>query len=397
MGLLYPIFIRLYGFSINIFSFFNPKAKAFIEGRKKQKVVLKNISLKNNKRVLWHCASLGEYEQARPLIKAYQEKYPKHELFVSFFSPSGFEHAEIDTWISQKLYLPLDLKSRQATFLKALKPDAVFLLKYEIWPHLIALCKQQKIPIKLVCANFRAKQIYFKWYGVFFRKALQKLDFIFLQYAAIPSLTKIYPSKKISVIGDARFDKALNNVEQKTALEKIENFIGNKPVLILGSSWESEHQILKKALENEQLKAWKIIIAPHNVDSNSIKSIQNLFPSALLFSDSKLPEQIMVINQIGLLKNVYQYATLAFIGGGFTGKLHNTIEAAAFGCHLAFGEKHHRFPEAQIFINEGIATTIKTGEELSAVCEKSLTANNSTNQQLFKKYIGSSTTFKHLV
>jgi len=397
MRLIYPLLIQLYGLAILLVSAFKPKAKQFIEGRKNQGKFLAHLPESGTKRVLWHCASLGEYEQARPLIEVYHKKYPTTEIWLSFFSPSGYENAEIDTWISGKLYLPLDIKARQAKFLDLLKPAEIYLIKYEIWPVLIRLCAQKKITIRLVCANFRKEQIYFKWYGAYFRKALQRIVHIYVQYNASQELLAIYPTKQISIIGDARFDKALQNETQKTSITKIEHFIGNAPVLVLGSSWPAEHKLLKKALENKLLNNWKIIIAPHNVDTTSINRVLTIFPEANLFSNNFEDTQILVLNQIGLLKNVYQYATLAFIGGGFTGKLHNTIEAAAFGCPIAFGPKHQKFPEAAIFIKEGIACTISTPDNLINCAKESVVSNKTELKKAFTRHTGCAQKFVDLI
>ena len=395
MRILHALTIRLYALAIKVTSFYNRKAQLFLKGRKEQVSILKKLGNSSEDRILWHCASLGEYEQARPLIEAYHRKFPSHQQWISFFSPSGYENAELDTWINGKLYLPLDLKKRQGHFIKQLKPTTLFLVKYEIWPVLIETCAKQNIPVKLVCAHFRPKQLYFKPWGKFYLKALQTLSHIYLQQKAFDGFERYYSKAKTNVIGDARFDKALNNVAKQKPNEVIQEFCKQQPTLILGSSWSTEHKLVQQALQKGFLKGWKIIIAPHLVDKNHIQQVQQLFPKASLYTKPNVEGAILIINTIGILKNVYQYADVALIGGGFTGKLHNTIEAAAFGCMVCFGPRHQKFPEAELFLNQGMAKTITSAEEFEAILSSA--TNKTENKKRFEQYCGSAKKFETLL
>ena len=380
MHALYNFAIRLYGIAIFIFSFFNKKAKSWIKGRKNWRKQL--ASLPQN--VIWfHCASLGEFDQGLPVMKEMKLIYPNHFLLVTFFSPSGMEHySKRNHCVDLAIYLPLDTRQNAIDFIKLTRPKIGIFVKYEFWANYILVAKKQNIKLVSIATILRKNQIYFKAYGSFFRSILQSIDYFFVQNDATKTLLNSIEIENIEVVGDTRFDNVLANKrnfefkleDSSTKPSVFYDFLNEKKAIIFGSSWEPEEAILNESLIN--LKHEKIIIAPHNVSESNVARLAKIFGNnAVRFTQFEKYNQqsILILDTIGHLSTAYYFGKVAFVGGGFSGQLHNILEPAVFGLPVFFGPKHSKFPEAEIFIEEGFAFHVESAtvfiERLNFVSE----------------------------
>ena len=366
MHLLYNIGIRLYGFALLLVSLFNPKAKLWINGRKDFFNQLPVI--KSNNLYWFHCASLGEYDQAIPVINEFKEKDPTIFILVTFFSPSGYEHyKKRNCEIDYACYLPLDTKRNAFLFIKHFNPSKIFFVKYEFWANYIFEAKKNNIKLFSISSIFRQNQNYFKKGAKFFPSILQQFDYFFVQNKSSLELLKSINITNCIVTGDTRFDRVIENKNNLTKNKKIELFKNNEKVIVIGSSWPLDESILLPIINENK---FKFIIAPHDISENHIIQItKQLKLPYLRYSKIENDEQlisvnILILDTIGHLANAYLYGDLAYIGGGFSGKLHNILEPAVFGLPVMFGPKHNRFPEAEFFIENKIAISVLSIEEL---------------------------------
>jgi len=365
MQALYNIGIQLFGFSIRVASLFNSKAKTWITGRKKLFDQLPNLE---GKKVIWfHCASLGEFDQGLPLMNRIKENDKDVFLLVTFFSPSGMKHYHKRNHAADYVgYIPLDTPSNARKMVDRIQPESVFFVKYEFWTNHILAAKKSGAKIYNVSGIFRENHRFFKWYGHFFRSTLKQFDWFFVQNKTSVELLASINISNVTKTGDSRFDKVLEN---KTKLSKdaiLDNFCKNKITFIVGSSWPQDEALLLPIVNSMQDK---VIIAPHNVDDKHVKGITDkLNRSYVRFSKIKSDDisdiDVLIMDTIGQLSNAYAYGSYAYVGGGFSGSLHNILEPAVFGLGVIFGPKHSRFPEGQQFIDAGIGFSIKTQSEL---------------------------------
>lgn len=366
--LLYQSAIRLYRGAIFFFSFFNKKAKLWIEGRKGWKQSIKEVN-KKEKLVWVHAASLGEYEQARPIIEELKTKTENVEVLVTFFSPSGYEvrkNDDLPDWIK---YMPLDTKQNASIFLNAVKPDLAVFIRYEFWPNFIDALQKRKIPTTVVSAHFRQSQFLFKPLGAFIKKRLFKLKPILVQYQQSKDVlvSNGYPKEDVFICGDSRIDRVFNIANEVFWDEKIECFKADKKLLILGSSYTDEESFTFPLMEKE--KDLKILIAPHYIDEGNINRIVSSTPVKTIrytedYDEQKFSEaQVMVLDTMGMLASVYQYGNYALIGGGFKDGIHSILEPAAQGLPLFFGPDHLSFTEAASLIEKGGAVVVKNQKE----------------------------------
>jgi 3-deoxy-D-manno-octulosonic-acid transferase len=359
---------------LHIAALFHPKAKAWVEGRQHWQEKLARV-LPADRPILWfHCASLGEFDQGMPLMKELKEKDPTLFLLVSFFSPSGMEHYQKrEPIVDAACYLPLDTPSNAESFIALVRPTKAVFVKYEFWPNFLRSLGRQHIETIAVSAIFRPTQIYFRWYGAFFRSALKEVEHFYVQNAESAQLLSSIGIDQHSISGDLRYKRVLQAKElaMQSSNERIAAFTHGQPSLILGSSWPKEEGILKEVLP--QLGKIKVIIAPHDVSENHITAILADFPDALRYTQldatrdaSQLAHaKILIIDCIGQLSAAYRYGTIAFIGGGFTGNLHNILEPAVYGLPLLFGPKHAKFPEAELFLQQGFALEVNNPKDFS--------------------------------
>lgn len=355
MRFLYSIGIRFYVAGIFIASFFNKKAALWIEGRK-------NCEEKNGEKAknlhgcIWfHCASLGEFEMARPLIEKLKKEKPSSKILLTFFSPSGYEIRKNYELADLVIYLPADTKTNAYYFIDAFKPSMAIFVKYEIWLNLLAELRKNKIKTILISAVFNSKQRFFKWYGKIFREGLSGMDKIYVQDENSCELLKKWNIPSV-IAGDTRYDRVSENAKNGKEIPEIARWKGDDLVIIAGSCWEAEETILADHSSKNPLQ--KIIFAPHDISEIHLKNLESRLKNPFIrYSklDSISNEKIIIIDNIGLLSSLYKYADIAVIGGGFSGKLHNILEAATFGIPVLFGPKFDRFQEAKEFISVGAA------------------------------------------
>jgi 3-deoxy-D-manno-octulosonic-acid transferase len=355
-------------------SWFHPKAKAWVLGRQQWEAKLR-AQIPVDRKVLWfHCASLGEFDQGLPLMKSMKEEDPNLFLLVSFFSPSGMEHYQKrEPIVDAACYLPLDTRANAEAFVALVQPVKAVFVKYEFWPNFLRALAEKDIETIAVSAIFRPKQIYFRWYGGFFRSALKHVHHFHVQNEASKNLLESIGIQNSTISGDLRYKRVFQAKElaMQTSNELLAIFTSGFTTLILGSSWPREEGILRDALP--KLGTIKLIIAPHDVSERHIAAIQADFPNALRYTEldttrdaAQLAQaQILIIDCIGQLSAAYRYGTIAFIGGGFTGNLHNTLEPAVYGLPLLFGPKHTKFPEADLFLQKGYALEVNNSSDFS--------------------------------
>lgn len=350
LKLIYNIGVRLYGLGILMASWFLPKAKLWVNGRKTIYTDLKKLE-KRTEILIWvHCASLGEFEQARPLIEKIKAECNALVL-LSFFSPSGFEIRKNYALADAVVYMPLDTPQNAKKFIESIKPDAVYFIKYEFWLNHLNELKSRNIPSFLVSGLFRKKQPFFKWYGYYFRKSLSAFNHFFLQDIESSELLKSLGFNNYTVCGDTRFDRVIQIANEKKELPQIRQFKNDGLLVVCGSTWPVDEAYLLKIIA-ESPKNVKWIFAPHQIHHAEIQkltqipNINTVLYSA--YSDIKnLKEaQLLVIDSIGLLSSVYAYADIAYVGGGFGKAVHNTAEPAVYGIPVVFGPKHKKFKEA---------------------------------------------------
>jgi 3-deoxy-D-manno-octulosonic-acid transferase len=369
MKLLYIIGIWTYTLLVRIFSLFNPKAKLFITGRKN---IYAQIAQKINpaeKHVWFHFASLGEFEQGRPVLEKLKTLYPQKKIVVTFFSPSGYEIRK-NYALADVFYLPIDTPANAKRFIASINPEIAIFTKYEFWHFYFKELKDQGVPLYVISGIFRESQAFFKWYGGFYRNILKSVTYFFVQNKESKKLLNSIGLKNVTINGDTRFDRVYENAQSPKQLSLIENFIGSSPTLVCGSTWPEDEKILSTL--PVKYPNWKFIIAPHEIHESHIESIEKQFPvGSVRFSvfDSadqtpNAEHQTLIIDNIGMLSSLYQYGKVAYIGGGFGTGIHNTLEAAAFGMPVIFGPKYDKFQEAKDLIAIGAAKSISSAEEL---------------------------------
>ncbi len=375
MVFLYNLFIHLYRAGISIAAVFNSKAKLWVQGRKD---IFKRLSqaMEGCNNVIWmHCASLGEFEQGRPVLEKLKETYPNQKILLTFFSPSGYEIRKNYAGADWVFYLPADTKSNAKKFIRLIKPALVVFVKYEYWYHYLHVLHRNQIPVILISAIFTKDKIFFKWYGSLHRRMLGYFSHLFLQTEDSAQLIKdLVPHQKITIAGDTRFDRVVEIVEKFQPVTTVEKFAaGRKRILVAGSTWKEDEHHLKKLLEKSE-PAISLIIAPHEIDNDHIEFLKKLFPNALLYTELEdfvknqqpIPEtKVLVINNIGMLSRLYHYGHISYIGGGFNPSgIHNTLEAAVHGKPVLFGPNYQKFNEAkQLLFNKG-AYSYSTDTEL---------------------------------
>ncbi len=371
MILFYNLSIALYSLLIRIASLFNPKAKQLAEGRKD---ILKKIeaAVAGETNLVWfHSASLGEFEQGRPVIEAFKAQYPEYKIVLTFFSPSGYEVRKNYDGADFVFYLPADTKQNAKAFIRLIDPKMVFFIKYEFWYHYLTQLGKKEIPTYIFSTIFRSNQIFFKPYGGLYRKILKAFTHFFVQNEESIDLLKRIGFTNVSLAGDTRFDRVYSIAKQAKILDQLEDFAQNRPVVIAGSTWPKDEENIIKYINSTET-SYKYIIAAHEVDENHIQNIiSGIEKSYVRFTGATKAEiaaaEVLVVDCIGVLSSLYRYADVSYIGGGFGRGIHNTLEAACYGIPVVFGPNFHKFKEAKDLISVGGAHSYKTYEELNSI------------------------------
>lgn len=383
MVFLYTFFIRFYWCLLHVVALFNAKAKLFVNGRKDWLVKLKT-ELEEGEYIWFHCASLGEFEQGRPVIEAIYASYPTYKIIVTFFSPSGFEVRKNYSKAQIVMYLPLDTPYNAKEFLEVVKPKAVFFVKYEFWHHYLNEVSKRGIPLFLVSGIFRANQVQFKWYGIFFLRTLKKFQHFFLQDTTSEELLRNKGLLNTSVSGDTRFDRVVQTLSESKNYPLIEHFLNGKECVVFGSSW-SEDLNVYQSFVNDTLN-YKYIIAPHEIGESTLVEIEKRMVKKTIrytsiTSEMDLKEyDVLILDTIGMLANVYTYASITYVGGAFGSGLHNILEAATFGKPIVFGPKYLKFKEARDLVHLGGAISVKN--ELEFIAAMTLLLNKEKRDEV---------------
>lgn len=355
---------------------FNKKAQRILQGRQETVPRLK-ARLNPERPTVWmHAASLGEFEQGRPLIEGIRTSHPEWQIVVSFFSPSGYEVRHDYTGADCVVYLPNDTPWAVQHFLDAARPDRAIFVKYDYWPVMLSALKGRRIPTYLVSAIFQPRQHFFKPWGCWYRQLLHHFDYLWVQDEASVDLLHQYGIHHCAVAGDTRFDRAMAIAKNSCLVPEVESLKQRLPNLIVaGSTWPTDDEaLISFANEREDVG---LVIAPHEIDEAHLKSIETrakrpIARLSALRSGAHIPYDYLLIDNFGLLASLYRYASIAYIGGGFGRGLHNSVEAAVYGLPLVYGPRIERFREAQLFVQKKIAEVADTPSEVADIFDRLL-------------------------
>ncbi|MEK6475989.1 glycosyltransferase N-terminal domain-containing protein [Catalinimonas sp. 4WD22] len=369
---IYRIVVSLIRLALWISYPFSANNRKFLKGRKGVFKKLKEFSQTRNPRqpVYWfHCASLGEFEQGRPLMEAMKEENPKLQIVLTFFSPSGYEVRKNYEVADLVCYLPLDGKRNAERFLDYVKPKTAFFIKYEFWYGYLSVLKQRNIPSISVSTLLRDNAVPFRWYGSFYRNMLRKVSYFFPQDQNTVDLLKKIGIKKVSLAGDTRFDRVADICSHVPKNELAAAFKKESPAMVIGSSWAADLDVLLPFMK-EFVDDIKFIIAPHNIEEEVLQRIEKELPyKTVRYSKVKKETisnyRVLIIDNVGMLTSLYRYGEYAYVGGAFGKSLHNILEPATFGMPIFFGDKSYRHVnEANALLKRGIAFTVGDFKEL---------------------------------
>ncbi|MEW6469387.1 MAG: glycosyltransferase N-terminal domain-containing protein [Bacteroidota bacterium] len=370
MRLLYTLTVAVYHIGVLIASLFNKKAGLWVRGRRNLFAEMEKHGARlreGDTKLYWfHCASLGEFEQGRPLIEKMREQHPGCRILLTFFSPSGFEIRKNYADADLVCYLPVDYPSSARRFIELVRPDAVFFVKYEFWFNFIHHISAKKIPLYLVSANFREDQYFFKWYGAWARRYLRSFTHIFVQAEESERLLKRCGIVNVTESGDTRFDRVFEIARSAAEIPVVQQFAAGGFTIVAGSTWPKDEELLS-ALTLEMADT-RLVIAPHEVGEGHLREIEQRFARAGTVRFSQYSGQdkarVMIIDNIGMLSSLYRYGKIAYIGGGFGSGIHNILEAAVYGMPVLFGPNHQKFREADELITRGGAFTVRSAEDM---------------------------------
>ena len=369
MSFIYSLFISFFNISLKLNSLFNEKTKKIVLGRKKTKDYIKNNI--EDQKVIWiHVASVGEFEQAKPIIDSLKIKY-ENKILVSYFSSSTESAVSNYKNVDFHFYMLSDKEDQMKLLFDLLNPKILIIIKYEFWRNLILQAKLNSVPIVSVSSVFRKNQVYF--YPIkFFKNILKNISLFLVQDENSMELLKKIKIKEIKVIGDSRYDRVLNIFKKSKEIDGIEEFTNKKNTIVIGSAWKSDIEKIKNEIIRD-LTDTKYIIAPHNINSDEIEYLENTFINDTI-KFSELPQKnvrkrILIIDNIGMLSSIYKYGKIAFIGGGFRGALHNTLEAVVWNLPVIYGnhKNNRKFIEVDIIEKKGIGFPIKNGNEFKLI------------------------------
>lgn len=374
MLFIYSIIVSIAGLLLRIIAFFVPKIKLFVAGRKDVFPTLITKIKPNDKTIWFHAASLGEFEQGLPVIEKIKEKYPNHKIVLSFFSPSGYEVRKNNPIADVTVYLPLDTQKNAAKFIDLVHPEMVFFIKYEFWPNYLNELKKRNTPTYLISGIFREKQAFFKWYGGFYRKALDTFTYFFVQNENSLQLLHQLGKEKAIISGDTRFDRVASILERDNTLDFIAEFKNNKTTIVAGSTWAKDEELLLNYINSNTATAdTKFIIAPHNIKPDQIQQLKNsCTKKVILFSEKENKNladyDVLIIDTVGILTKIYSYADIAYVGGGFGNPgVHNILEPATFRIPIIIGPNYSHFAEAIELVSLGGCISVDNNDSLEVL------------------------------
>lgn len=372
----YNIFRLVYKSGISVATRWNSKAKKWVDGRKNwQDELSSNWKIEPGDVVIWmHCASLGEFEQGRPIIEKLKSEIPASKIVLTFFSPSGYEIRKNYEQADYVMYLPFDSKENAAIFLEITNPQLAIFVKYEFWHYYLQELKLRKIETILVSGIFRSSQPFFQWWGGFHRNMLNNFSHLFVQNKGSKELLDgIGLGDRTTIAGDTRFDRVLEAVQQWKPVENIGDFCKDQLVIVAGSTWPQDETILSEFI-NDHWNNQKLIIAPHEIKEENIRRIKSLFPDSILFSELSIQQspatshRVLIIDNIGYLSRLYKYASVCYVGGGFNKSgHHNILEAAVYGKPVITGPNFQKFKESVELKKKGGSFVIESSTQLKEV------------------------------
>lgn len=360
----YELGIHFYRIAISFAGRFNLKAKLRASGENNWK----NLPANKAPLAWFHCASLGEFEQGRPVLEAFKAKYPEYKILLTFFSPSGYEVRKNYSLAEYITYLPLDTRSNAQAFIDHFRPSIAFFVKYEFWRNFAFELQKRDIPLLSFSTIFRKNQIYFKPFGGFSRQTLRAFNHFFVQNSESADLLQSIAIENTTIAGDTRYDRVQNTKISIKPIPIIEQFVEKADVVVVGSAWQEDMEVIIEIINDPNFATKKYIIAPHEINAQEIDKWSNqikLTSQRYSTFNTNLDSQVLFIDNVGMLSAIYQYAYVAYIGGSFGKGLHNILEASVFGIPVFFGNKgYHKFQEANELIALGSATAIANSSEL---------------------------------
>lgn len=362
--------IWAYALLVKLVSPFHQKAAQSVAGRRDLFTNIEKWRAANPGPLVWvHAASLGEFEQGRPIIEALKEQYPNYKILLTFFSPSGYEVRKNYALADGVFYLPFDTPANAKKWIAILQPQLAIWVKYEYWANFFFELKKRNVPIILVSAIFREGQRFFTNNNGFWKNVLQCVDHFFVQNTTSAQLLHSIGISNYTVAGDTRFDRVVEIAAKASDLDVVQSFLSNCKAVVIGSSYEAEDAIVEKK------EGWCWIVAPHEVNDARINAMQARWGKRAVkysqwTSNTQGEADVLIIDNVGMLASIYRYSSITVIGGGFGKGIHNTLEAAVYGQPLAFGPKYHKFDEAVALVNGGAAVAVDTTDQLRACVEQ---------------------------
>lgn len=380
MGFVYNLGVSVFVFLLRLASPFNERAALWVRGRRGWAGKIRE-KINPDDRVIWiHCASLGEFEQGRPLIEAVKKDFPFYRIILTFFSPSGYEIRKNYDGADGVSYLPADTPANAVKFINLVNPELVIFVKYEFWHNYISVLHQKGIPLYLISGIFRPGQHFFKWYGSFFRNMLWKFEKIYVQDQKSSELLKAIGIENVTVTGDTRFDRVQKIASSAKTIPVIEKFRGTERLFLAGSSWKQDEEIISEFINRSPMKM-KWVFAPHEIDNDNIERLEKLLKVTVVrfsrFDESHAGDRVLIIDNIGMLSSAYRYAYIAAIGGGFGKGIHNILEPACWGIPVLFGPNNDKFKEAVDMKEKGAAREFRNFREFKPILDNWLDDNNS--------------------
>ena len=373
MRIIYDLAIFVFVFAMRLVSPFNSRARLWTAGRRNWKEQLRRNIDPRNRNIWMHCASLGEFEQGRPLIDAIRKEMPQYRIILTFFSPSGYEVRKNYPNADYICYMPADTRHNASEFIKTVNPAIVLFIKYEFWYNFITTLSRTSAKLYLVSGTFRPGQYFFRWYGGFFRKALFCFTHIFAQDRRSLDLLKNIGINIVSVTGDTRFDRVMEIAQSTDTIGQIEQFRGREKLFVAGSSWPEDEKVIVRYI-NSAPDRMKWVFAPHEITAANIERLEKMFTCRVVrfsrFDSDSAGARVLIIDNIGMLASAYRYAHIAAIGGGFRSGIHNVLEAACWGVPTLFGPDYKPYIEAVDLIKLNGAKCFRTFEEFSLIIDK---------------------------
>ena len=386
MRWLYHSFVIIASIFLRVLAVFHEKIRLFVEGRKDVFSLLEK-KISDQDQVFWfHCASLGEFEQGRPVMEKLKKEFPHSKIILTFFSSSGYEVRKNYEGADLVCYLPLDTISNAKRFVKLANPSAAIFVKYEFWPNYLDVLKNEMIPTVLVSGIFRKNQVFFQWYGGWMRKVLRSFSHFFVQDEKSSKLLSSIGFENHTMIGDTRFDRVHEILNENNQLDFIDEFKDDKYTLVAGSTWKEDEALLVHYINHKASPEEKFIIAPHNIEENGIVRLKKeLQVPAVLYSqreDKSLKYfQVFIVDTIGILTKIYSVADIAYVGGGYTKSgIHNILEPTTFGVPVVIGPNYKKFKEAHDLIALKACTTTSNQSEVNRVLTN-LKANSELREE----------------